>query len=136
MNTFSLQIVTPDGAYFDGPALRVRLRTIDGDVAIMAGHIPYVTAISIGECRVVLPDETERSAACCGGMLSVGDCVRVIATTFEWAEDIDTARAKAALDTTKQRLENGVEDEALRASLQEHLRRAETRLRVAAQLHS
>ena len=49
MSSFHLQIVTPDGAFFDGPAQRVRVRTIGGDVAILAGHIPYVTALGIGE---------------------------------------------------------------------------------------
>ena len=35
-----------------------------------------------------------RTAACIGGMLAVADGkVRLVPTTFEWAEDIDLARA-------------------------------------------
>ena len=42
-------------------------------------------------------DGTRRRAACMGGMLTVldGD-VRLVATTWEWAEQIDQARAEAS----------------------------------------
>ena len=51
MSSFHLQIVTPDGAFFDGLAQRVRVRTISGDVAILDRHTPYVTALGTGEDR-------------------------------------------------------------------------------------
>ena len=70
MSTFHLQIVTPDGAFFDGPAERVKVRTINGDVAILDRHIPYVTALGIGEASVTVDGRT-RTAAASGGMLAV-----------------------------------------------------------------
>ena len=132
MRSFTLQIVTPEGGRFDGEAQMIRLRTIDGDVAVMAGHVPYATAVGVGECRVVLPDGAERRAACCGGLFSVGSTVRLIASTFEWAEDIDTARAQAAQERAQAALDAGGNDPAQKAALQESLRRAALRLRVAA----
>lgn len=105
MSSFHLQIVTPDGEFFDGPAQRVRVRTIDGDVAILAGHIPYVTALGIGEAAVTTEDGTVRKAAANGGMLSVTpEAVRVVATTFEWAENIDVERAKRAKEKAEERI--------------------------------
>lgn len=105
MSGFHLQIVTPDGEFFDGPAQRVRVRTIDGDVAILAGHIPYVTALGIGEAAVTEEDGTVRKAAANGGMLSVTpEAVRVVATTFEWAENIDVERAKRAKEKAEERI--------------------------------
>ena len=51
----------------------------------------------MGEARVTLEDGTVRRAACIGGMLTVrSGQVRLVATTFEWAEDIDKARAEAS----------------------------------------
>ena len=38
MNTFHLQIVTPDGLMFDGDAEKLLVRTTEGDVGIMSGH--------------------------------------------------------------------------------------------------
>lgn len=97
MATFDLQIVTPDGEFFDGPAERVICRAIDGDVCILPRHVPYVTALGIGEVRVMI-DGKVRRAACSGGLLSVAKLneVRLVASTFEWAEDIDHERAERA----------------------------------------
>ena len=94
MSTFHLQIVTPDGQFYDGEANKVLTRTIDGDVCILARHSDYVTALGMGTCIVEL-DGKRRKAACTGGMLSVikGE-VRIVATTFEWADQIDVERAK------------------------------------------
>ena len=108
MNTFSLQIGTPDGLLFDGEVERVKVRSVTGDLAILAGHINYVTALGMGLAYIVLPDGTRREAACIGGMLSVmnGEC-SVLATTWEWAEDIDRERAQEAKRKAEQRLAQG-----------------------------
>ena len=93
MSTFSLQIVTPDGLFFDGQAEKLVVRTVTGDVCILARHCDFVTALGMGEAQVFL-ESGKRTAACIGGMLSVTDGhVRLVPTTFEWAENIDTERA-------------------------------------------
>ncbi len=104
MTTFQLQIVTPDGLLFEGEAERLVARTIDGDVCILARHTEYVTALGMGQARVTI-DGKVRKAACIGGMLSVsGGRVRIVATTFEWAEEIDLERAQRARERAEERL--------------------------------
>lgn len=44
MNTFRLLISTPDGNVFDGAVVQLCLRGSEGDLAVMAGHIPFMTA--------------------------------------------------------------------------------------------
>lgn len=96
MESFSLQIVTPDGCEYDGQAEKIVCRTIRGDVAVLARHCDYCTAVGMGSAHVVV-DGKPRFAACMGGMLSVMDGkVRLVATTWEWAEEIDKARAEAS----------------------------------------
>ena len=113
--TFHLQIVTPDGVSFDGQAERLDVRTQHGDIGILPNHIDYVSALGMGQARVVVDGET-RTAACIGGMVSVsGGEVKLVATTFEWAEEIDLARAKAAeLRARKIIEENHLTDSELR----------------------
>ena len=72
-----------------------------------------------------------RRAACIGGMLSVlNGQVRLVATTWEWAEDIDKARAESARKRAEESLAKATEKTA-RAMAEARLRRALVRLRVA-----
>ncbi len=129
--TFHLQIVTPDGSFFDGEAEKLIVRAKGGDVCILPRHAPFVTPLGIGEATVVLSGDLRRRAACSGGMLSVtGEDVRLVATTFEWAEDIDKQRAQKAEEKARARMEkakDGAELELARAKLA----RALLRTRVA-----
>ena len=130
MADFHLKIVSPDGVFFDGVAHQLSLRSIDGDVSVLAGHIPYLTAVGIGECRVYVGDEEPKRAACCGGLLNVTkDGVFLAPTTFEWAEDIDAERAEAAKQKALGRIENPKSDAAKKLA-QIKLQRANLRLEV------
>lgn len=104
-SSYHLQIATPDGSEYDGQATRIIVRTIAGDVCVMAKHTNYCTALGMGEARVTMEDGRVRKAACMGGMLSVMDGeVHLIATTWEWKEDIDLARAQKAKEKAEEKL--------------------------------
>lgn len=98
MKEFHLKIVTPDGQCFDGQVYSLQVRTIDGDVGIMADHVDLVTALGMGRATIQAEGGT-RYAACIGGILSVTkELVSLVATTFEWSEDIDLDRANRSYD--------------------------------------
>lgn len=104
MATYHLQIVTPDGLYYDGEAEKLIVRSTTGDVCILAHHINYVTALGMGVAKVTI-DGKDRRAACVGGMLSVHEGeVKLVSTTFEWSEDIDLERAHRAEERAKEKL--------------------------------
>lgn len=129
--TFSLQIVTPDGEAFNGQAERICCRTIDGDVAILARHCDYCTAIGMGEAHVVVDGQTRR-AACMGGMLTVlNGAVRLVATTWEWADQIDAARAEASRARAEETLARQDLDARELELAQARLKRALVRTSVA-----
>lgn len=130
MSVFHLKIVTADGEFFDGEAERILVRTIDGDVCILAHHTPYLTALGMGECRVTGSNGETRRAACIGGMLSVmNNEVNLVATTFEWAEDIDVSRAERARQRAEELMRQHLDarDQEL---AQARLKRALTRIKV------
>lgn len=132
MNTFPLHIGSPDGIKFTGNVERVKCRTITGDLAILAGHCNYCTAMGMGEAYIRLEDGTERHASCIGGMLSVmnGEC-HLLATTWEWKEDIDIARAEASKARAEADLANPDLDPKIKALAEARLMRATVRLNVA-----
>ena len=129
MSSYHLQVVSMDGLDFDGEVQKLLLRTIDGDVEILARHTDYCTAIGMGTARVTMADGTERKAACIGGMLSVlkGE-VKVFPTTWEWSEDIDIERAKAAKAKAEERLSDQLLDKEARVRAEAKLYRALVRL--------
>lgn len=129
--TYHLQIVTPDGQCFDGQAVRLIVPTIDGQVGILARHINYVTALGMGPAKVIT-EEGERHAACIGGMLAVtnGD-VKVVATTVEWADQIDVERAKASIARAEAMLAQPDADEQTKQYANARIKRAKVRLGVA-----
>ena len=98
MSTFPLQIGTPDGLLFEGDVARVVCRSITGDLAILAGHCNFCTAL--------------------------------LATTWEWKEDIDKARADAAKTRAEAVLERtGLTDQEYK-NAKAKLQRALVRLSV------
>ena len=59
MKTFPLTISSPDGNLFHGEAEMLILRGTEGDLAVMAGHVPFVTAVVQNRC-VVITEEGRR----------------------------------------------------------------------------
>ena len=85
MNTFKLTITSPDGELFSGEVFRIILRGAEGDLAIMAGHIPFVTTVKSGECRILLEDESEKTGYADGGILTVSsEKVTLLSGSFHW----------------------------------------------------
>ena len=131
MSTFPLRIGTPDGLLYEGEVSRLVCRTISGDLAILPRHCNNCTSLGMGDAHIVLEDGRRKTAACIGGMLSVmnGTC-RVLATTWEWKEDIDAQRAEAARKRAEAKLaEGGLSDKEYRI-VKAKLQRALVRLGV------
>ena len=85
MSTFNLIISSPDGNLFEGDAVKISVRGIEGDLAVMAGHIPFITAVKKCDCRIELPDGTEKTGHTAGGLLNVSDKgVILLSDCFNW----------------------------------------------------
>ena len=66
MSSFHLQIVTPDGLFYDGQAESLNLRAAQGGLTILPRHTNFVTTVGMGPAKVVLEGKS-RIAACIGG---------------------------------------------------------------------
>ena len=131
MNSFRLKIVTPDGLIFDGMAEELIVRTITGDMGILAGHLACVAPLGMGRATVITEGK-RRYAACIGGMVSVMDGhVSLVPTTFEWAESIDEARAEASQQRAEAILQKKDSTDTELKLAQARLRRALVRTSVA-----
>ena len=130
MREFNLRILTPDGPAFEGMVESVIVRSTEGDVCFLYGHIDYVTTIEYGRVKI-RQNGVDRYAACMGGFASVADGeVRIVATTFEYADEIDVKRAETAKKKAQERLEKAQSDKEMRLA-EIKLSRALNRLTVA-----
>ena len=82
MKSFRLTVSTPDGNLFEGDIVSISLRGVSGELAIMAGHIPFVTSVKPCRCKVLLEDDSEMIFSTEGGILSVSsEGVRLMSGT-------------------------------------------------------
>ena len=85
MNTYKLVVSTPDGSVFDGYAVALMVRGTEGELAILAGHVPFITAVKSGECKIMWPDDSEKKAKIGGGILTVeNDKTTLLCSDFEF----------------------------------------------------
>ena len=85
MKTFQLTISSPSGNLFEGEAVSLSVRGTEGDLAVMAGHIPFIKKIVPSNVFIELPDGTEKSGETDGGLLTVSqDKTILLSETFNW----------------------------------------------------
>lgn len=129
MKSFKLKIATPDGLEFEGEVESLLVRTAEGDAEILAGHTDFLSALGTGRARIMVSGE-KRFASSSGGFVSVKNGeVSMVCTTFEFADEIDINRAKAAKEKAEAALASA-KDKKAEALLKAKLARAASRINV------
>lgn len=128
---FKLEIVTPERLVYSSDIDLVTIPTIQGEISILAHHIPLVTVIQPGEIRI--RKETEISyMAIVGGFVQVtGSKVTILADAAERAEEIDLARAEIARQRAQKLLSEKRADNLSNTEAIAALQRALVRIKVA-----
>jgi F-type H+-transporting ATPase subunit epsilon len=127
-DAFPVQLVSPEQVLFDGEAEMVVCRPVEGAIAFLNGHVPYLGALADDEVRILLPGDGEEAAAVHGGFVQMtGERLVVLSDLAELKEQIDVPRAELAKRAAEAALAANPDDEDAQAALV----RAETRLKVA-----
>jgi F-type H+-transporting ATPase subunit epsilon len=93
-------LVSPERELWAGEAEMVLARTTEGELGILAGHIPLLGVLAEGGVVRIRPGggKPEITAAVHGGFLSVSkDGVSILAETAELADEVDVERARQEL---------------------------------------
>ncbi|MFW5632990.1 MAG: ATP synthase F1 subunit epsilon [Acetivibrio ethanolgignens] len=107
---FQVQVICPERVFFTGEADMLELKTTEGDIGILAGHIPLTAVIAPGVMRIMNGGEVKEAALHEGFVEILGDRVIVLAEACEWPEEIDVSRANEAKIRAERRLK-GAEGE-------------------------
>ena len=128
-----VNIVSAEGAIFEGDADMVFAPARAGEVGIAPRHAPLITTLKPGSVRVQTA-EGEKLFYVTGGILEIQPhLITVLADSALHAEQLDEAEALAARERAREVLE-GKHGEIDLARAQVELAEAEARYRAAQQL--
>jgi len=128
--TFNLQIISPTRIFFDGDVDMVEMKTTEGEIGVLAGHIPLTAILEPGVLRIRQQDGTKEAALHDGFVEIQKDKVTVLAESCEWPDEIDMERANEARERAENRIRSGRTDvDMVRAELA--LKKALTRINLA-----
>ena len=131
---FSVSLVTPDGAAYEGDAEMLIVPGAAGEIGVLARHAPLVAMLKAGSTRVHLGDGEVREFATGPGFFQVlEDRAIALVDDAVGAGEIDDARAQQQLDEAQAELERveGGDSTADRWQLEQRIRHAENQLRVS-----
>lgn len=130
MADLKLEIVTPERSVVSETVDSVTVPGREGELGILPGHAALISGLKSGILAYVRGADTRRMVVS-GGFVEVSnDRVSVLADTAEFADEIDTAAARAEIDSIDRTMANlsGEELEDAR----DRFERAEARLQLAA----
>lgn len=107
---FKVKVISPDRVFFEGEADLLELKTSEGDIGILAGHIPLTAVIAPGIMRITKDGEVKEASLLEGFVEILQDRVTVLAEACEWPEEIDVNRANEAKIRAERRLAGGEGD--------------------------
>ena len=132
--TFSMSLVTPEGAAFEGEVEMLVVPGADGEIGVLARHAPLVALLKAGSTRVhVRYGEEVLEFATGPGFFKVEqDRALALVDDAIDARHVDDERARKQLEDAQaelERLERG-ESDADRWQLEQRIRHAENQLTV------
>ena len=131
--SLELQIVTPDRLLLKELVDEVEIPGSEGYFGVLPGHTPLLASLALGEMWYRRGQEKTFLSIAFGFAEVLPDRVTILARIAERADDIDVARAEAALKRAEERLalqQTPIDYERARIALLKSL----TRLQVSARI--
>ncbi len=98
MATFEVSLVCPEALVFFGEADQVDLPGAEGDLGVLAGHAPIVTALRPGIVRVITNGSDERFVVLGGIAEFSQSTLNILADTAARIDEFDAAELQAKID--------------------------------------
>lgn len=128
----TLRVITPDRTVWDDQVEEIVLPSATGQLGILTGHAPLLTALEIGVMRI-RPGKDWQSLALYGGFAEVdNDEVKVLVNGAETGKDIDREAAQNAFKQAQERLNQvNTEDRQAKMQAETALKRARAKFQAA-----
>jgi|UniRef100_A0A7C3WQJ5 F-type H+-transporting ATPase subunit epsilon len=127
-----LEVVTPDRQVVSTAVDIVVCPGVEGQFGVLVGHVPFLSALDIGEMYYRAGGKTEYLAVSGGFAEVTGSKVTIVAEAAEFGREIDVERARRAKERAERRLAAAKTEQIDWARAEAALRRAMVRMKVAA----
>jgi F-type H+-transporting ATPase subunit epsilon len=133
------ELVTPTRTLYSGQAEMIVCRTVEGEIAFLANHMPYIGALDTCVVRVVGPGsedseisgEPDVRVAVLSGFVEVKDNqVIMLADVAELASEVDLERARLDVTAATERISSSGDDTGAATQAEADLRWAQVRVEV------
>jgi F-type H+-transporting ATPase subunit epsilon len=131
--TLTVRVITPDQTVWDDQAQEIILPSTTGQLGILSGHAPLLTALNIGVVRV-RPGKDWKNIAVMGGFAEVEDNeVKILVNSADLGESIDKEAAQQDWNKAQAQLDEAskVDDRGKLMKAQQAWRRARARFQAA-----
>ncbi len=125
------EVVTPDRKLLSAEADVVVLPGVEGQFGVLSGHVPFLSALDIGEMYYRDGAKTEYLSVSGGFAEVTGKKVTIVAEAAELGREIDIERARRALERAEKRLAAAKTENIDWTRAEASLRRAMMRMKVA-----
>jgi F-type H+-transporting ATPase subunit epsilon len=126
-----LEVVTPDRLVLSTEADVVVCPGVEGQFGVLPGHIPFLSALEVGEMYYRLGGKTEYLCISGGFAEVTGTKVTIVAESAERSCEIDLERARRAQERAEKRIAAGKVADIDWARAEAAMRRSLVRMRVA-----
>jgi F-type H+-transporting ATPase subunit epsilon len=131
LKTFRFEVLTPERVFYSNDVDMVIFNTPDGEMGVMADHMPIVTAVNVGVLRMKHGDEEEIAAIGEGFIEVTMEGVTAIVDSAEWPDEIDIDRAIQAKERAQKILKEKKNETEMELMLIASIDRANTRIKIA-----
>ena len=104
MPTFEVSLVCPEALVFVGEADQVDLPGAEGDLGVLAGHAPIVTALRPGVVRVIAHGRDEKFVILGGVAEFSAASLSVLADSASPIDEFDAAELRAKIEDMERTL--------------------------------
>ena len=129
----TVKVITPDKTVWDDRVEEIILPSTTGQLGILSGHAPLLSALEVGVMRV-RPDREWKNIALMGGFAEVeNDEIKILVNGAELGDNIDRETARTEYEQAQTRLQQveNSQDRQEKIQAQNSMKRARARFQAA-----
>ncbi len=133
--TFKFEVVTPTRSFFAGDVVSIVFETENGQMGVMADHVPMLVANKDCTLKIECEKETKYAFITEGFIQIAGNKTTAIVDDALWRDEIDINMNIDKVKRAEEELSNAKNDLSMKAELQATIRRSNARIKTAGMMN-